>query len=57
MVDDSPAKLLSYESVLSQLGENLLKALSADEALNLLLKNDIGVVLPDVASQASTVSS
>jgi signal transduction histidine kinase len=49
MVDDSPAKLLSYESVLSQLGENLLKALSADEALKLLLKKDVGVVLLDVA--------
>ena len=26
MVDDQPAKLLSYEAILSDLGENLLKA-------------------------------
>lgn len=49
MVDDQPAKLLSYEVILSELGENLLKATSADEALNHLLRNDIGVVLMDVS--------
>jgi response regulator RpfG family c-di-GMP phosphodiesterase len=26
MVDDQPAKLLSYEVILSELGENLIKA-------------------------------
>ena len=34
MVDDQPAKLLSYEVILAELGENLLKAASASEALN-----------------------
>jgi two-component system, NtrC family, sensor kinase len=49
MVDDQPAKLLSYEVILSELGENLIKATSASEALNVLLKNDIAVVLMDVS--------
>jgi two-component system, NtrC family, sensor kinase len=49
MVDDQPAKLLSYEVILADLNENLIKASSASEALNLLLKNDIAVVLMDVS--------
>jgi len=49
MVDDQPAKLLSYEVILGELGENLIKATSASEALNILLKNDIAVVLMDVS--------
>jgi PAS domain S-box-containing protein len=49
MVDDQPAKLLSYEVILAELGENLLKANSATEALNILLKNDVAVVLMDVS--------
>jgi signal transduction histidine kinase len=48
LVDDQPSKLLSYEVILSELGENLLKANSANEALQHLLKNDIAVVLIDV---------
>jgi PAS domain S-box-containing protein len=49
MVDDQPAKLLSYEVILAELGENLIKANTASEALNILLKNDIAVVLMDVS--------
>jgi PAS domain S-box-containing protein len=49
MVDDQPAKLLSYEAILSKLGENLIKAGSAREALDLLLKFDVAVVLLDVS--------
>ncbi len=49
MVDDQPAKLLSYEVILGDLGENLIKALSASDALNILLKTDIAVVLMDVS--------
>jgi PAS domain S-box-containing protein len=49
MVDDQPGKLLSYEVMLGGLGENLIKALSAKEALELLLKNDVAVVLMDVS--------
>ena len=48
MVDDQPAKLLSYEVILSALGENLLKARSGREALEHLLHTDIAVVLMDV---------
>ena len=49
MVDDQPGKLLSYEAILSELGENLIKATSGRQALDLLLKNDIAVVLMDVS--------
>jgi PAS domain S-box-containing protein len=49
MVDDQPAKLLSYEVMLGELDENLIKASSAKEALELLLKNDVAVVLMDVS--------
>ena len=49
MVDDQPAKLLSYEVILGELGENLVKASSGREALELLLKNDFAVVLLDVS--------
>lgn len=40
MVDDQPGKLLSYEAILSDLGENLVKATSAKEALEKLLKTE-----------------
>src|SRR3984957_19436057 len=49
MVDDQPGKLLSYEAILGELGENLIKATSGRQALDLLLKNDIAVVLMDVS--------
>src|SRR5678815_3717493 len=48
MVDDQPAKLLSYETILGSLGENLIRATSGQEALNQLLKHDVAVVLMDV---------
>jgi CheY-like chemotaxis protein len=49
MVDDQPAKLLSYEVILEGLDANLIRATSASQALNILLKNDIAVVLMDVS--------
>jgi signal transduction histidine kinase len=49
MVDDQPGKLLSYEAMLGQLGENLIKAQSGMEALDHLLKTDIALVLMDVS--------
>lgn len=49
MVDDQPAKLMSYEVILAELGESLLMATSANEALNILLKTDVAVVLMDVS--------
>ena len=48
LVDDQPAKLMSYEVILSELGENLIKANSANEALQHLLRREIAVVLIDV---------
>ena len=48
LVDDQPAKLLSYEAILAQLGENLIKAGSATEALEILLKRNIAIMLIDV---------
>ncbi|NRP21576.1 Blue-light-activated protein [Ensifer adhaerens] len=48
MVDDQPAKLLSYEVILGGLGEKLLKAHSAREALEHLLRSEIAVILVDV---------
>ena len=49
LVDDQPAKLLSYEVILSELGENLIKANSAREALEHLLKTEVAVILLDVS--------
>ena len=48
LVDDQPGKLLSYEVMLGELGENLVKASSAQEALAYLLKSDVAVILVDV---------
>jgi len=48
LVDDQPAKLLAYEVILRELGENLIKTASAREAFEFLLKNDVAVVLIDV---------
>jgi PAS domain S-box-containing protein len=49
MVDDQPGKLLTYEAILSELGENLIQATSAKEALEKLLKTDVAAVLMDVS--------
>jgi signal transduction histidine kinase len=48
LVDDQPAKLLSYELILAELDETLVKANSATEALQHLLATDFAVVLIDV---------
>jgi two-component sensor histidine kinase len=48
LVDDQPGKLASYEVILAELDETLLKAASAQEALQLLLKHDVAVILVDV---------
>jgi PAS domain S-box-containing protein len=48
LVDDQPAKLLSYEVILGELDERLIRASSAREALEILLKNDVAVILVDV---------
>lgn len=48
LVDDQPAKLLTYQVILSQLDVRLVTASSAREALENLLKGDFAVVLIDV---------
>ncbi|HEX9895486.1 MAG TPA: response regulator [Gemmatimonadales bacterium] len=49
LVDDQPGKLLSYEAILAPLGDRLISAGSGREALRLLLKHEIAVVLMDVS--------
>jgi PAS domain S-box-containing protein len=48
LVDDHPAKLMAYEVILQDLGEELIKATSGKEALEQLLKHEVAVVLVDV---------
>jgi signal transduction histidine kinase/ActR/RegA family two-component response regulator len=48
LVDDQQAKLLSHEVILAEMNENLLKASSAREAFECLLKNDVALILIDV---------
>jgi len=48
LVDDQPAKLMSYEVILAPLDETLVKASSGAEALRLLLTMDFAVVVMDV---------
>jgi response regulator RpfG family c-di-GMP phosphodiesterase len=49
LVDDTPAKLLTYEVILAELGEKLIKASSVEEALGILLKVDVALILTDVS--------
>src|SRR5262245_19646097 len=48
LVDDQPAKLLTYDVILRELGEKLVAADSARSAFEHLLKGDVAVVLLDV---------
>jgi signal transduction histidine kinase len=48
LVDDQHAKLLSHEAILKEIGENLLKASSARQAFEYLLKHEIALILIDV---------
>src|ERR1700685_793660 len=48
LVDDQQAKLLSHEVILAEMGENLIKASSAREAFEYLLRNEIALILIDV---------
>ncbi len=57
MVDDQPAKLLSYEAILEELDLNLIKVSSGREALERLLKADIAVVLWTSACRSWTAFS
>src|SRR5437762_496561 len=48
IVDDRPDKMLAYETILSDLNENVVCARSGKEALRCLLKQDFAVILLDV---------
>ncbi len=48
VVDDLPDKLMALETVLSELGENVVCARSGREALRHLLERDFAVILLDV---------
>ena len=48
-MDDQPGKLLSLEAILHELGENLIKANSGKEALELVLRNEFAAILLDVS--------
>lgn len=48
LVDDRPENLTALEALLSDMGLNLVKALSGNDALRLSLKQDFALVLLDV---------
>jgi signal transduction histidine kinase len=48
LVDDQPGRLLSYEAILGDLGENLVRAKSGTEALARLMEMEFAVILLDV---------
>ena len=49
LVDDQPARLLTYESILQGVGVSCIRALSGTEALERLLKDSFAVILLDVS--------
>ncbi len=48
LVDDRPENLLALEAILEGLGQNLITASSGEEALKVLLKHEVSVILLDV---------
>jgi PAS domain S-box-containing protein len=48
IVDDRPENLLALEAILEPLGQTLIRAHSGEEALRILLRHDVAVVLLDV---------
>ena len=49
LVDDQPARLLTYQSILGELGQNLVLARSGREALDKLMHDEFAVVLLDIS--------
>lgn len=48
IVDDTPQHVMALEAVLADLGQEILKATTADEALRYVLQYDFAVILLDV---------
>lgn len=48
LVDDQPENLVALEAILGELGANLVKSTSGEEALRCLLYSDFAVILLDV---------
>src|SRR5688572_8420855 len=48
LVDDQPARLLSYDAILSGLGHHLVHARSGEEALQRLMELDFAAILLDI---------
>jgi len=48
MVDDRPENLLALEAILDGLGHDLVKASSGEDALKVLLSEDVALILLDV---------
>src|SRR5215213_421679 len=48
LVDDQPARLMSYDAILSVLGQNLVQARSGTEALARLMEGDYAAILLDI---------
>ncbi len=49
LVDDQPARLLTYEAILDELDQNLVQARSGMEALERLMEQEFAVILLDVS--------
>ncbi len=49
LVDDQPARLMVYETILESLGQNLVAARSGAEALEQLMRAEFAVILLDVS--------
>jgi PAS domain S-box-containing protein len=48
IVDDQPSRLLSYEAILGDLKQNIVRASSGTEALHELMRREFAVILLDV---------
>lgn len=48
LVDDNPANLMTFETILAELGEPIVTARSGEEALRKLLPDDFAVIVLDV---------
>src|SRR5579862_7364098 len=48
LVDDQPSRLLTYDAILAELGQNLIQARSGTEALQRLMEREFAVILLDI---------